>query len=838
MSRGVLRVYLGAAPGVGKTFAMLDEGRRRHERGTADVVVGLVETHNRPKTIAQINALEVIPRRVIEYRGQSFEEMDVDAILARHPEVALVDELAHTNVPGSRNTKRWQDVEELLAAGITVISTVNIQHLESLNDVVERITGITQRETVPDEIVRAADQIELVDMSPEALRRRMAHGNIYTADRIDTALANYFRIGNLAALRELALLWVADRVDENLQEYRERHGIAENWETKERVLVALTGAPGGDDLVRRAARIAMRTRAQLIGVHVQSGDGLAGDQPVLLDEHRALLEEFGGRYHEVAGADVARAIVQIALAENATQVVLGASGRSRWAELTSGSVINDVIRQSGRAFDVHVISTSTSGDDGTPRSLLPPPRLRLAALSRRRVAIAFAITLVGLPILTFALSPARENIGLQNALLCYLLLVVAVATIGGALPAAVASVLAFVLLNWYFTPPFHTFTISNGRDVLALIVFLVVAGVISVLVDLAARRRNDAYRARTEARSLARMAAVVLKATDPLPELVADLVTTFRLEGGAVLHPSKEGWRVEAAAGSHPPTSPVDGTVTMPLSGEAMLVLRGSSLRAEDRQVFDAFATQLGVALESRRLQAEAAGAAALAQGNQLRTALLAAVSHDLRTPLASIKTAATSLLSKDVSFDATETRDLLETIDDEADRLNRLVSNLLDMSRLQTGALIVQARSVGLEEVVGSAIAELPAAPPIDIDVPDDLPPVDVDPVLLERALANIIGNALGFSPPGERVRIQAGAVDGRIDLRILDRGRGIPIAERERAFMPFQRLGDNPNGAGVGLGLAVAKGFVEAMRGELSVDDTHGGGLTVIISLPEAQE
>ena len=268
MSRGVLRVYLGAAPGVGKTFAMLDEGRRRSERGTADVVVGLVETHNRPKTIAQIDGLEVIPRKVVEYRGQSFEEMDVDAILARRPEVALIDELAHTNVPGSRNPKRWQDVEEVLEAGINVISTVNIQHLESLNDVVQRITGITQRETVPDEVVRAADQIELVDMSPEALRRRMAHGNIYTADRIDTALANYFRIGNLAALRELALLWVADRVDENLQEYRERHGIAESWETKERVLVALTGAPGGDDLVRRAARIAMRTRAQLIGVHV------------------------------------------------------------------------------------------------------------------------------------------------------------------------------------------------------------------------------------------------------------------------------------------------------------------------------------------------------------------------------------------------------------------------------------------------------------------------------------------------------------------------------------------------------------------------------------------
>ena len=838
MSRGVLRVYLGAAAGVGKTFAMLDEGRRRNERGTADVVVGLVETHNRPKTIAQLDGLEIVPRKSIEYRGQEFEEMDVDAILARHPEVALVDELAHTNVPGSRNTKRWQDIEELLEAGINVISTVNIQHLESLNDVVQRITGVPQRETLPDEIVRAADQIELVDMSPEALRRRMAHGNVYAAERIDTALANYFRIGNLAALRELALLWVADRVDENLQEYRERHDIADNWETKERVLVALTGAPGGDDLVRRAARIAMRTRAQLIGVHVQSGDGLAGSQPVRLEEHRALLEEFGGRYHEVAGADVAGAIVQIAHAENATQVVLGASARSRWAILTSGSVINDVIRQSGRAFDVHVISTAPTTDDANSGSLLPPPRLRLAALSRRRVAIGFALTLIGLPVLTFVLSLVREHVGFQNALLSYLLLVVAIATIGGAMPAAVASVGAFALLNWFFAPPIHTFTIANGHDLLALFAFLVVAGVISVLVDLAARRSNDAYRARAEARSLARMAAVVLKARDPLPELVNDLVTTFRLEGGAVLHPSKEGWRVEAAAGVNPPASPVDGTVTMPLSGEAMLVLRGSKLRAEDRQVFDAFATQLGVALESRRLQVEAAGATALAKANELRTALLAAVSHDLRTPLASIKTAATSLLSDDVSFDPVATRDLLETIDDEADRLNRLVSNLLDMSRLQTGALIVQARAVGLEEVVGSTIAELPSAALLDIDVPDNLPSVDVDPVLLERALVNIVSNALAFSPPAERVRIQAGAVDGRVDLRIIDRGRGIPVAERERAFLPFQRLGDNPNGEGVGLGLAVAKGFVEAMRGELSVDDTPGGGCTVIISLPEARE
>ena len=349
-ARGTLRVYLGAAPGVGKTFAMLNEGRRRQERGT-DVVVGYVETHGRAHTADQMEGLEVVPRRKLEHRGATFEEMDLDAILARHPELALVDELAHTNAPGSRNAKRCQDVEELLAAGIDVISTVNIQHLESLNDVVERITGIRQRETLPDRVVRAADQLELVDMSPEALRRRMAHGNIYDADKVDAALGNYFRAGNLSALRELALLWVADRVDDSLAEYRERHGITKPWETRERVVVALVRRAGGARLVRRAARIAQRAKGELIGVHVIDGSGLAsgpveaGDDPVVAQ--RRLIEELGGTYRRVTGNDVAAALVEVARSENATQIVLGASGRSWWHRLANGSVINRVVKRSG-----------------------------------------------------------------------------------------------------------------------------------------------------------------------------------------------------------------------------------------------------------------------------------------------------------------------------------------------------------------------------------------------------------------------------------------------------------------------------------------------------------
>src|SRR5664279_1458603 len=394
MARGKLRIYLGAAPGVGKTFAMLNEGRRRHSRGT-DVVVGFVETHSRVNTAEQLGDLEIIPRRRIEYRGTSFEEMDIDAILTRAPRVALVDELAHTNVPGSRNEKRWQDVEELLAAGIDVISTVNIQHLESMNDVVEEITGIEQRETIPDAVVRAADQVELIDQTPEALRRRMAHGNIYAPEKIDAALANYFREGNLGALRELALMWVADRVDEALEEYRELHGISGTWETRERVVVAITGAPGGEDVLRRAARMAMRTRGELLGVHVRPADGLAGPSTERLAELRRLLTELGGEYREISGGDVGEALVGFARSENASQLVLGASRRSRWSEFVRGSVINGVLRASG-PIDVHVISTELDDAPSAPSVRRP---VRRTYLSRRRQQVGWFLAIVVPPLL-------------------------------------------------------------------------------------------------------------------------------------------------------------------------------------------------------------------------------------------------------------------------------------------------------------------------------------------------------------------------------------------------------------------------------------------------------
>jgi two-component system sensor histidine kinase KdpD len=865
VARGKLRLYLGAAPGVGKTYAMLNEGWRRKERGT-DVVVGWVDTHGRPQTEAQLRDLEVLPRKPAVYRDQTFEELDLDGLLARHPELALVDELAHTDVPGSRNAKRWQDVEELLDAGINVISTVNLQHLESLNDVVQGITGVVQRETVPDGVVRSADQIELIDMAPEALQRRLAHGNVYPPERIDAALGNYFRTGNLTALRELALLWLADRVDEELHDYRERHGIAGPWETKERVVVSLTGAPGGAVLVRRAARMAMRTKAELVGVHVRAEDALTGSSSEGLIKNRALLDELGGRYVEVVGAAVAPTLVQVARAESATQLILGATHRSRLTEFVRGSVVNSVIRASGGSLDVHVIATDERGpeSDGPddPTASVPRRRSRkhgfLARaltfpLPVRRQIGAVVVGVVGFPLATLLLAANRTHIDLSTALSTYLILVMAVAVIGGMGPAALAAVAGFLLSNYFFAPPIHTLTIADTRDIVALVVFLVVAGGVSTLVNLSVRRSSTAAQARADAHMLARVAGrLVSPLGNPVPDLLEDLLVAFRLEAAAILrrHPEGEAggradprpasgtgtvrWDIAAAVGTDPPRTPEAASVAIPISDAAVLALRGPELTGEDREILAGFTAQMAVALNSQRLQAEAADADSLARANEHLSALLAAVSHDLRTPLASIKAASSSLLSEQLQFDPEETETLVRTIDDESDRLSAMVENLLDMSRLQTGSMEIRDRVTDVGEIVSSVLAELgPRADGVAVAVPEDLPRVRTDPVLLERAVANLVDNALVHAP-GASLRIEAGAVAGRVDLRVVDRGPGIPPEARELVFRPFQRSGDTGSRIGVGLGLAVARGFVEAVGGDLDLEGTPGGGATLVVRLP----
>jgi len=840
--RGELRIYLGAAPGVGKTYAMLEEAHRRAERGT-DVVIGFVETHGREHTAAMIGDLETVPRRTITYRNTRFTEMDLDAVLARRPEVAVVDELAHTNVPGCRHEKRWQDIQELCDAGITVLTTVNVQHLESINDVVAQITGTTQRETVPDAVVRAAEQVELIDMTPEALRRRMAHGNIYRPDKIDAALGNYFRVGNLTALRELALLWLPDTVDEQLDAYRAQQGISATWEARERVVVALTGGPEGEALIRRAARIAARGKgADLLAVHVARSDGLAGADPARLARQRVLVESLGGTYHQVLGTDIPAALLDFARGVNATQLVLGASRRGRVAQLFSRGVGVTTTALSG-PIDVHLVTHPEAGR-GRPGPTVP------AALSRRRQLYGFVLTVAGLPALT-ALLKALPDLTLTNDILIFLASVVGVALIGGLWPALLAALGGSLLLNWFFTPPFYTLTIAERDNWLALGVFVGVAVAVSWIVDVAARRTREAARASTDAQTLATVAGNVLRGQRPLPALLERLRETFALRAVSVLElvdtaggrperaREEAAWRIVASVGEAPATNPDAGETAVPVDERLTVVLCGRRLEAADRRIIEAFAAQAAVALRQERLAAQAAAARPLAEADRMRTALLAAVSHDLRTPLASAKAAVSSLRSRDVNFDADDREELLATADESLDRLSRLVANLLDMSRLQAGALGVTTTTIGFEDVVPRALDELgPPAADVTTDIPADLPAATADPGLLERVLVNLVANALRHSPPGQPPAITASAHAGQVELRVIDTGPGIPEDQWDHVFLPFQRLGDRDNTTGVGLGLALSRGLAEAMGGSITPETTPGGGLTMVLRLPAAAE
>ncbi|MER5445000.1 sensor histidine kinase KdpD [Streptomyces sp. NPDC002764] len=827
MGRGKLRIYLGAAPGVGKTYAMLSEAHRRVERGT-DCVVAFVEHHGRPRTEVMLHGLEQVERRELEHRGAVFTEMDVDAVLRRAPAVALVDELAHTNVPGSRNPKRWQDVEELLAAGIGVVSTVNIQHLESLGDVVESITGVRQRETVPDEVVRRADQIELVDMSPEALRRRMAHGNIYTSDKVDAALSNYFRPGNLTALRELALLWVADRVDEYLQRYRSEHRVSRIWGSRERIVVGLTGGPEGRTLIRRAARLAEKgAGGEVLAVYIASSDGLTSASPDELAVQRTLVEDLGGTFHHVVGDDIPAALLAFARGVNATQVVLGVSRRKSWQYVFGPGVGATVARDSGTDLDVHLI---THDEAGKGRGL---PVARGARLGRSRITWGWVVGVGGPAIM--AVLTNTVHLGLANDMLLFLSVTVAAALLGGLLPALASAAVGSLLLNYFYTPPLHRWTIADPKNIVAIVIFVAVGASVASVVDLAARRTHQAARLRAESEILSFLAGNVLRGETGLEELLERVRETFGMESAALLERSgdHDPWTCAGRAGIGPPVGrPEEADVDVAVGDHMALALTGRVLPAEDRRVLAAFAAQAAVVLDRRRLLEEADRARALAEGNRIRTALLAAVSHDLRTPLAGIKAAVSSLRSDDVAWSEEDRAELLEGIEEGADRLDHLVGNLLDMSRLQTGTVTPLIREVDLDEVVPMALVGVDEDG-VRLDVPETLPMVAVDAGLLERSMANLVENAVKYSPPGKPVLVAASVLADRVEVRVVDRGPGVPDEAKERIFEPFQRHGDAPRGAGVGLGLAVARGFAEAMGGTLEAEDTPGGGLTMVLTL-----
>ncbi|BBX97827.1 sensor protein KdpD [Mycobacterium lacus] len=834
--RGELRIYLGAAPGVGKTYAMLGEAHRRLGRGT-DVVAAVVETHGRAKTAELLDGIEVVPPRHIEYRGVSFAELDVPAVLARHPQVVLVDELAHTNTPGSKNEKRWQDVEELLEAGITVISTVNIQHLESLNDVVAQITGIEQKETLPDSIVREASQVELIDITPEALRRRLSHGNVYAPERIDAALSNYFRRGNLTALRELALLWLADQVDTALAKYRAEHKITDVWEARERVVVAVTGGPESGTLVRRASRIASKSSAELMVVHVLRGDGLAGLSEARMSKIRELANSLDASLHTVVGDDVPNALLDFAREMNATQLVIGTSRRPRWARLFDEGIGPTIVERSGK-IDVHLV-THEESKRGLRATRMSP--------RERRVASWLAAFVIPSLICAATVMVLDRYLDTAGASALFFVGVLVVALLGGVAPAVLSAVLSSLLLNYFLTAPRHTFTIAEPDAAVTEVVLLLVAVAVAVLVDGAANRAREARIASQEAELLTLFAGSVLRGAD-LEMLLERVRETYSQRAVSMLREHAGSGYVIASVGKDPCATVESADTAIEVGGqefsEFWMLLAGRKLAARDRRVLTAVAKQAAGLVRQRELADEASRTEAIVRADELRRSLLSAVSHDLRTPLAAAKVAVSSLRAEDVAFSPEDTAELLATIEESIDQLTALVGNLLDSSRLAAGVVRPDLRRVYLEETVQHALVSIgkgatgfyrSAIDRVKVDVGDAVAMADAG--LLERVLANLIDNALRYAPNCV-VRVNAGQVGDRVLINVIDEGPGIPRGTEEQLFEPFQRLGDHDNTTGVGLGMSVARGFVEAMGGTITAGDTPGGGLTVVVDLaaPEA--
>lgn len=840
MARATLRIFLGAAPGVGKTYAMVEEAHRLVGRGE-DVVVAFVMDHGRADTRAITRGLEAIPPRSIEYRGSAFEEMDVDAALERQPKVAIVDEYAHSNIPGSRNDKRWEDIEELLEAGINVLSTVNVQHLASLGDVVLAITDVRQTETVPDDIVRRADQIHLVDISPELLRQRLGDGKIYAADKVDAALSNYFRMGNLTALRELALLWLADRVDEGLTKYRADNNIETSWPARERIVIGLTGGPEGEVLIRRAARILKRVNGgDLLAVHVRAADGVSGESPQDLEAQRHLIKDLGGSYHTVAGEDPATALLDFARSVNATQIVVGVSRRKSMARRLTGGVGTKVVSNSGD-IDVHMVSHPLGGrgkETSRPRDL-----------GRARVAVGFAMAIV-VPVLLQLLLAASPSHNIATAVLVQLTGSVAVALVGGLWPALLGALCSSLLVNYFSVPPLGTLTISDPQNLLALLVFAGVSSAVAVVVDMSARRSKEAARAQAEAATLGDLTRGASTAEDPVQGLLDQAVEVFQVRQAALFaadgNPDDpQSWRLVASAG----TDAQEGEASTAGEGENVeqieprtrLVLSGRVLPASDRRLLGAFGAHLAALLERRQLAVSRQEVARLAESNTMRTSILRAVSHDLRTPLAGIKLAVGGLRQPGVRYTEAEEADLLATIDECSDRLDVLVGNLLDMSRITSDSVDTLIKPTRWSEVIPGALHGVPAGR-VRVDLPANMPEVDADAGMLERVIANIVENAVKYAPRSDIVIVGAAGglstkpVAGKPagELRLIDHGQGVPAASVLQMFQPFQRLDDIPSTTGVGLGLAVAKGFTEAMGGTLSAETTPGGGLTMLIRLP----
>jgi len=867
--QGRLKIFLGAAPGVGKTYKMLLAAQTAKKEGL-DLVVGVVETHQRAETEALLEGLETVPRRKIEYKDRVLEEMDIDAILARKPKLVLVDELAHTNVAGSRHPKRYLDVEELLAAGIDVYTTINIQHVESLNDVVAQITHVRVRETVPDGILDRANDIEVVDLSPDDLIERLREGKVYVPAEAERALRNYFQPGNLTALRELALRRTAQRVDEQMLTYMRAHAISGPWPAGERVLVCVSEDAGAPGLVRYARRLADRLHAPWTAIYVETAryqrlDEGARDR---IAEALRLAERLGGQTMTIPGRGIAEDVVAYAKDNNITQIVIGKSERSRWFEMLHGSVVHDLVRSAGN-ISVHVIA-GEAGEAEVPAAagMATEPRKKLEfgpwLASAGIVAVALAIGLA-----------LQQFLAIGNISIVFLTAVLVAAARYGLAPSLFASLLSVLAYNFFFLPPLYTLTITEPENILALVAFLVAAVIAS---QLAASTRAQAVTARGRARVTEELLAFSRKLSGvaTLDDLL--WATTYQIASMLKLHvvilmPEGASLAVKAA---YPPEDELDGadiaaakwswannhpagrgSDTLPGARRLFLPLRtgrgavgvlgldrelpGVMLSPDARRLLDALMDLAALAIERIHLQSDLDRTKLQAESERLRSALLTSISHDLGTPLASIIGAASSLKSVGERYGGQEREQLLSTILDEAERLNRFVGNLLDMTKLEAGAIAPKQEMIDLGEIVGTALqraGKVLANHRVKVDLASDLPMLRLDFVLFEQVLFNLLDNAAKYAPAQSTIELRARRRDSMVELHVLDEGSGIPPDQIERIFDKFHRAQEGDRkGPGTGLGLAICRGFVAAMGGTIRARnraDRSGGDFIIELPIP----
>ncbi|MAT97173.1 MAG: two-component sensor histidine kinase [Anaerolineaceae bacterium] len=861
--QGKLNIFLGYAAGVGKTYAMLEAALLRQAEGV-DVVVGFVETHGRSETDALLANLEIIPRRPITVRDSVRFEMDTDAVLARQPQVVLVDDLAHTNAPGLRHAHRYQDIQELLSAGIDVYATVNVQHLESLKDVVARITDYTEHETIPDSVLDESDEIELIDLPISELLDRLEAGKVYLPEPKGRTMQKFFRRGNLTALREIALRRAADRIDAQMRAYMQRHAIAGPWPAGERLLVGISSSPLSERLVRTTRRLAVRLNAEWIAAYVETPGYMKLPQA---DRDRVtqtlqLAESLGAQTVRLNGRSVAETLVNYALNRNVTRIVAGKPLLPRWRELLQGGSLIDQIVRLSQDLDVYIISGTSTG-----RPLAAGTKTRASGIDWRpfwwSIGLVVAATLIGLPL--------RPFINPTNLVMPYLVAVILAAVWLSRAPAILASLLSVIAFDIIFVPPYYAFAVDDAEYLLTFAGLLTVGLVISTLTarareqEMAARRRERQtaalYELSQKLAVVTDLSAIAQTAVNHMQETLGNPAALFlpdEAADGLILHAKTVEFQLEKdslavarwvfrhrqVAGHHTDTlSSVDGTY-LPLisSGQGVGVLAveftqsETPLTGEQNRLLLSYASQVALALERARLAEQARQAHLLSETEKLQTALLNAISHDLRTPLAAITGVLSSLHDDDALLSQEARHEMVSTAWEEARRLNRLVGNLLDMTRLESGALKVVCQPSDVEDLVGATLAQMPnrvTGRILQIEIPTGLPLIDIDFTLMVQVLVNLLDNAMKYAPPEEPITIQASQEGDEVILAVKDRGPGLPEAELEHVFDRFFRV--NAEGiSGTGLGLSIAKGIVEAHNGRIWAENRQEGGAAFSLALP----